>query len=57
MTVNTDAIQNALDKLRIKSEGRVQTLAFPPGRFLTGPLELKSNVKIVLDGPRSFLRR
>ena len=55
MTVNTDAIQNALVKLRKKSEGRVQTLAFPPGRFLTGPLELKSNVKIVLDGPRSFL--
>jgi polygalacturonase len=55
MTVNTETIQNALDSLTMKAQGRTQTLAFPPGRWLTGPLELKSNVKIVLDGPRSFL--
>jgi len=52
ISVNTVVIQQAIDRLAARGGG---TVAFPPGRWLSGPIELKSHVKIVLDGPRSSL--
>jgi len=45
ITMNTNSIQKAIDYLHEKGGG---TLEIYVGRYLTGPLELKSNVKIHL---------
>lgn len=44
-TINTTALQTLIDKLQQKGGG---TIVFPQGRFLTGTLQLKSNVDIYL---------
>ncbi len=45
-TMNTTAIQKAIDYIHEKGGG---TLVFYVGRYLTGHIELKSNVKIKLE--------
>lgn len=45
-TLNTTSIQKAIDYIHEKGEG--DTLIFYVGRYLTGAIELKSNVHIVL---------
>lgn len=45
ITINTSAIQKAIDKCSIDGG----TVLVPSGKFLTGSLELKSNVKIYLS--------
>jgi len=45
-TINTKAIQSAIDKLAKEGGG---TLIIPEGQFLTGTLELKSNINFYLQ--------
>lgn len=45
-TMNTTSIQHAIDYIHQNGGG---TLEFGAGKFLTGPVELKSNVSIRLD--------
>ena len=45
-TMNTKAIQSAIDYLSKTGGG---TLIVPKGRFLTGSIELKSNINLYLD--------
>ena len=45
-TMNTQAIQKAVDKLTAMKKGG--TIVFPEGRYLTGTIEMKSNVHLVL---------
>lgn len=45
-TNNTTAIQKAIDEASAKGGGRV---VFPAGKFVTGVIELKSNVELHLD--------
>jgi len=45
-TVNTVAIQKAIDACGADGGGTVQ---FPPGRFVTGTIQLKDNVSLHLD--------
>ena len=55
LTLNTDAIARALAaaaRASAAAGGIAVTVAFPVGRWLTGPIELVSKVTIVLDGPR-----
>ncbi|RIJ46462.1 glycoside hydrolase family 28 protein [Maribellus luteus] len=44
-TLNTDVLQNLIDSLNQKGGG---TIVFPKGRFLSGRLEMKSNVDLYL---------
>ena len=46
ITLNTESIQKAIDEACAAGEGKV---IFPPGQFLTGSLQLKSNVELYLD--------
>jgi polygalacturonase len=45
-TLNTDAIQRAIDTCAEAGGG---TVVFPPGRFLSGTLELRSYVDLFLE--------
>ncbi|WP_291857806.1 glycoside hydrolase family 28 protein [Marinilabilia sp.] len=45
-TLNTEAIQKAINKAYVKGGGRV---IFPSGKFLTGSIQLKSNVELYLE--------
>ncbi|MEO5907981.1 MAG: glycosyl hydrolase family 28-related protein, partial [Ginsengibacter sp.] len=45
-TLNTKAIQSAIDAAYAAKGGKV---IFPKGRFLTGSIEMKSDVNIYLD--------
>ncbi len=45
-TLNSDAIQNVINLCSKKGGG---TVFFPPGNFLTGTFELKSNVNVFLS--------
>lgn len=45
-TINTEAIQSLIDKVNKKGGG---TIVFPAGKFLSGSLEMKSNVNIHLE--------
>jgi polygalacturonase len=45
-TLNTKAIQTAIDDVSKSGDGK---LTVPAGRFLTGRIELKSNVELYLD--------
>lgn len=45
-TLNTDSLQAAIDKLHASGGGQ---LYFPAGRYLTGSLQLKSNVVLYLE--------
>jgi hypothetical protein len=45
-TLNTAAIQKAVDACSADGGGTVQ---FPPGRFVTGTIQLKDNVTLRLD--------
>lgn len=46
VTLNTTAIQTAIDELARVGGGRI---VFPQGIWLTGPIELKSNIGLHLD--------
>lgn len=46
ITINTKAIQHAIDEASENGGGRVY---IPPGNFLTGCIELKSNVELHLE--------
>ena len=46
VTLCTGAIQNAIDSLAALGGGRVE---IPMGIWLTGPIELRSNINLVLD--------
>lgn len=46
ITLNTETIQKAIDKANTKGGGQV---IFPSGKFLTGSLQLKSNVELYLE--------
>lgn len=46
VTLNTEAIQAAIDKCHEKGGGKV---IFPAGKFLSGTIELKSNVTLYLE--------
>ena len=46
ITLNTKAIQQAIDESSENGGGRVH---IPPGKFLTGCIELKSNVELHLE--------
>lgn len=46
VTLCTEAIQNAIDQLSSTGGGRI---IFPKGIWLTGPIELKSNVNLHLE--------
>ncbi|MGA3066995.1 MAG: glycosyl hydrolase family 28-related protein, partial [Tepidisphaeraceae bacterium] len=50
-TVNTAAIQKAIDECAAAGGGRVE---IPAGAFLTGPFDLRSNIDLHLD-PGSLL--
>lgn len=52
-TMNTQAIQNAIDKLTANKKGG--TLVFPAGDYLTGTIEMKSNVHFVLEKGATLL--
>lgn len=45
-TLNTQSLQSAIDALHAKGGGQ---LYFPAGRYLTGSLQLKSNVTLYLE--------
>ena len=45
-TLNTKSLQSAIDALQAKGGGQ---LYFPAGRYLTGSLQLKSNVTLYLE--------
>ena len=45
-TLNTDSLQAAIDNLHVSGGGQ---LYFPAGRYLTGSLQLKSNVMLYLE--------
>lgn len=45
-TLNTTSIQKAIDACGAKGGG---TIRFPPGRYLTGTIQLKNNVTLHLD--------
>jgi polygalacturonase len=51
-TLNTAAIQKAIDDLSGSGGG---TLHFPAGRFLTGSIQIKSNVALELDEKATLL--
>lgn len=46
VTLGTEAIQNAIDRLSADGGGHI---VFPQGIWLTGPLELKSNIDLHLE--------
>ncbi len=46
VTLNTEAIQKAIDELSARGGGRI---IFPDGIWLTGPIELKSNIDLNLS--------
>lgn len=46
-TKNTEAIQKAVNQLTAKKNGG--TIVFPEGRYLSGTIEMKSNVHFVLE--------
>ncbi len=46
-TKNTEAIQRTIDELTAKKKGG--TIVFPEGRYLSGTIEMKSNVHFVLE--------
>jgi polygalacturonase len=46
-TINTKAIQTTIDEANKNGGGKV---IFPKGKFLTGSIEMKSNVSIYLEG-------
>lgn len=46
VTLNTEAIQKAIDKANSTGGGKV---IFPSGKFLTGSIQLKSNVELHLE--------
>ncbi len=46
-TKNTEAIQKAIDQLTAKKKGG--TIVFSAGRYLSGTIEMKSNVHFVLE--------
>lgn len=45
-SLDTSAIQRSIDTCAAQGGG---TLSFPPGRYLSGPLFLKSGVRLFLD--------
>ncbi len=45
-TLNTERLQNLMDKCAAKDGGRI---VFPPGRYLTGSLFLRSNTTLKLE--------
>lgn len=51
-TLNTQAIQNAIDACAAKGGGRV---CFPPGRFVSGTLFLKDHVHLEMDQGATLL--
>jgi polygalacturonase len=51
-TLNTEAIQKLIDKCGEAGGG---TLIFPPGRYLTGGLELRSNLTLHLENGATLL--
>jgi polygalacturonase len=51
-TLNTTAINRAIDQLSNKGGGVV---AIPPGLWLTGPIELKSNINLYLSPSATLL--
>lgn len=51
-TLNTDALQKAIDTCAAQGGG---TLRFPPGRYLTGTLQLKSKVILHLEEGATLL--
>lgn len=53
VTLNTKAIQNAIDKLSASKMGG--TLVFGPGDYLTGAVELKSNVELRIENGATIL--
>lgn len=53
ITLNTEQIQACIDLLTRNDDGG--TLIFTAGRYLTGTLELKSNVRIVLEADAVLL--
>ncbi len=52
-TLNTDAIQKAVDYCHAQEEGA--TLVFPEGKYLTGSFELKSNVTLKIEKDATIL--
>jgi len=52
VTVDTAAIQQAIDAAATAGEG---TVFFPPGRYLSGSLDLKSHVTLQLDAGATLL--
>lgn len=46
IALNTEAIQRAIDKVNIKGGGKI---IFPSGKFLTGSIQLKSNVELCFE--------
>lgn len=52
ITLNTQAIQQAIDQLSSKGGG---TLRFTPGCYLTGSIEMKSHVELSLDAGATLL--
>ncbi|MBR1388182.1 MAG: glycoside hydrolase family 28 protein [Prevotella sp.] len=51
-TLNTTAIQQAIDQLGKKGGGR---LVFPAGQYLTGSLQMRSNVELHLEQDATIL--
>jgi len=51
-TVNTKAINSAVDKCSLDGGGQVLVTG---GKFLTGPIHLKSNVNLHIDGSATLL--
>jgi polygalacturonase len=51
-TLNTAPLQRAIDACSARGGG---TLVFPPGRFVTGTVQLKNNVKLRLDAQAVLL--
>jgi polygalacturonase len=51
-TLNTAAIQKTIDDCSSSGGG---TIHFPPGRYLTGTIQLKSNVTLQLDDQATLL--
>ena len=52
-TLNTEAIQKAVDYCSAQSGGAV--LVFPKGKYLTGSVELKSNVSLQIEKDAAIL--